>query len=29
MYDAQGKKIINHDLNEIAEEFLRFAGNKH
>ncbi|MCX6762178.1 MAG: N-6 DNA methylase, partial [Candidatus Moranbacteria bacterium] len=24
MYDAQGKKIINHDLDEIAEEFLKF-----
>ena len=24
MYDAQGKKIINHDLDEIADEFLKF-----
>jgi len=24
LYDAQGKKILNHDLNEIAEEFLKF-----
>ena len=28
MYDAQGKKIINHDLDEIAEEFLRFMIKK-
>lgn len=27
MYDAQGKKIINHDLDEIAEEFLKFIKN--
>jgi type I restriction enzyme M protein len=26
MYDAQGKKIIDHDLDEIAEEFLRFMS---
>lgn len=24
MYDEKGKKIIDHDLDEIAEEFLRF-----
>ena len=24
MYDAKGKKIIDHDLDEIAEEFLKF-----
>lgn len=28
MYDAQGKKIINHDLDEIAEEFLKFSNQK-
>ncbi len=28
MYDASGKKIINHDLDEIAEEFLKFSKNK-
>ena len=27
MYDAKGKKIINHDLDEIAEEFLKFTDN--
>jgi len=25
IYDAQGKKIINHDLDEIADEFRNFA----
>lgn len=25
MYDASGKKIIDHDLDEIAEEFLKFS----
>lgn len=25
MYDAQGKKTIGHDLDEIAEEFIKFA----
>jgi len=24
LYDAQGKKILDHDLDEIAEEFLKF-----
>jgi len=28
MYDAQGKKIINHDLDEIAEEFLKFNAEQ-
>lgn len=27
MYDARGKKIIDHDLDEIAEEFLEFIKN--
>ena len=26
MYDMNGKKIINHDLDEIAEEFLKFIN---
>lgn len=26
LYDAQGKKILDHDLNEIAEEFLKFIS---
>ncbi len=28
MYDETGKKIIDHDLDEIAEEFLKFARDK-
>lgn len=28
MYDASGKKIIAHDLDEIAEEFLKFMKEK-
>ncbi|MFA4817802.1 MAG: N-6 DNA methylase [Parcubacteria group bacterium] len=27
MFDASGKKIIDHDLDEIAEEFLKFTKN--
>ena len=27
IFDMQGKKILEHDLNEIAEEFLKFAVN--
>jgi type I restriction enzyme M protein len=26
MFDAQGKRIIDHDLDDIAEEFLRFSS---
>jgi len=25
IYDALGKKVLDHDLNEIAEEFIKFA----
>ncbi|MFA6047646.1 MAG: N-6 DNA methylase [Parcubacteria group bacterium] len=29
MYDASGKKIIDHDLDEIAEEFLKFTNESY
>ena len=25
LFDTQGKKYLDHDLDEIAEEFLKFA----
>ncbi|MBU3924643.1 SAM-dependent methyltransferase, partial [Patescibacteria group bacterium] len=25
LYDPQGKKYLDHDLDEIAEEFIKFA----
>jgi len=25
LFDAQGKKLLDHDLDEIAEEFKKFA----
>lgn len=28
MYDELGKKIIDHDLDEIAEEFIKFKGEQ-
>ena len=28
MFDGRGKKIIDHDLDEIAEEFLKFAEKR-
>ena len=28
MFDSQGKKILEHDLDEIAEEFRKFREEK-
>jgi len=27
IFDGQGKKILEHDLDEIAEEYLKFTKN--
>ncbi len=28
LYSPQGKKVLDHDLDEIADEFLKFSNNK-
>lgn len=28
VHDEKGRKVLDHDLDEIAEEFIRFAKNQ-